>query len=265
MKYIFLLFIIAFELSGGILKSPLVSVDNEKGIATIKVDKIDKGMSGFIVHHISAEHSSILKSAEVIAYDSQNKIATLSLSEYNGLRNNALPTGQWQVSVGDSALFAFGYTRALLIAPSEELYYKITRAVKIQWIHPDIFATILSFRGHPTPLKSDFTAMSIANSVGLLFLYLDSNVFMLDIKSMKILTINDASYAQKSVHLPFYTRVEHIESNWFGDGNDDLEAYEPHYYELLVENNKRDERLQKIIKEGRPELRYLLEKFELGK
>lgn len=260
MKYVFLLLVIAFELSGGILKSPLVSVDNEKGIATIKVDKIDRGMSGFVVHQVSAEHSSILKSAEVVAYDSDNQIATLELGEYNGLVNNALPIGHWQVSVGDTAVFAFGYSRAVLVAPSEELYHQISKAVKIQWIHPDIFATILSFRGHPTPLKSDFEAMSVANSVGLVFIYLDTKLFMMDAKSFKILAINDTPYTQKSAKLPFYSRVEKIEANWFGEGSSEMEAYEPHYYELLAKYNRGDVRLENIINKSRPELRYLLGK-----
>ena len=265
MKYILLLLVIIFELNAGVLKSPILALYKESSVAIIKVDKVDVGVSGFIYHQISPNHTSILKNAVVINYDKEKKIATLALSDYNGLKNNSLPSGKWKVSVGDTALLAFAYSRAFLVAPSEEIYHQISKGVKIQWVHPDIFATILSFRGHPTPLKSDFTAMSISNAVGLVFIYLDQKVFMIDARSFKILTINDAPLVQDSVKLPFYSRVEKIDANWFGDGSDELEEYAPHYYKLLAEYNKKDKRLYDIIKSKGEKLHDLLDEFELGK
>jgi len=265
MKYILLLLLALFELNAGVVKSPIVTLDSDKQIATIKIDKIDVGMSGFIVHKIAPGHTSILKNVVVKSYDKNTQIATLKVNEYTGLRNNALPSGKWKVVVGEVAVFAFGYSRALLIAPSEEVYHQVSKSINIQWIHPDIFATILSFRGHPTPLKEDFEAMSDASSVGLVFVYLNKKLFMLDIKTFKILTINDAPLVQDSVKLPFYTRVQEIDANWWGEGSDPLESYEPHYYELLVEFNKKDKRLYEIIKNGDEKLHYLLDEFETGK
>lgn len=264
MKYILILLIVLFELNAGVIKSPIVSLDNDENRATIKIDKIDVGMSGFIVHEIVPEHTSILKNVVVTNYDKNSKMATLEMSDYTGLRNNALPTGNWGVKVGDTAVFAFGYSRALLVAPSEEIYHQVTKSVKIQWIHPDIFATILSFRGHPTPLKEDFEAMSVASSIGLIFIYIEKKLFMLDAKSFKILTINDAPLAQDSVVLPFYTRVENIDAAWWGEGSDELESYSPHYYELLVEFNKKNKNLYEIIKNGDEKYHDLLDDFEIG-
>lgn len=264
MKYIFILLLALFELNAGVVKSPIVTLDSEEQIATIKIDKIDVGMSGFLVHEIAPDHTTILNNVVVSAYDKNTKVATLKMSEYTGLRNNALPTGKWNIRVGDIAVFAFGYSRALLVAPSEEIYHQVSKSINIQWIHPDIFATILSFRGHPTPLKEDFEAMSDASSVGLVFIYLNKKLFMLDIKSFKILTINDAPLVQDSVKLPFYTRVQEIDANWWGEGSNELEAYEPHYYELLVEFNKKNKFLYEIIKNGDEKLHYLLEEFEIG-
>ncbi len=264
MKYIFLLLLTLFELNAGLIKAPIVTLDSDESVATIKIDRIDVGMSGFIVHEIAPEHTSILKNVVVSSYDKNSKIATLEMSDYTGLRNNALPTGKWTVEVGDTAIFAFAYSRALLVAPSEEIYHQISKSVSIQWIHPDIFATILSFRGHPTPLKEDFEAMSIASSVGLIFIYLDQKLFMLDAKSFKILTINDVPLVQDSVKLPFYTRVQEIDANWWGEGSDELESYEPHYYELLVESNKKNNNLYEIIKNGDEKYHDLLDDFEIG-
>lgn len=263
MKYILLLTLLVFELFGGVIQTPIVSIDHEKERLTINIDKIDVGVSGFAVHTIAPDHTSILKNVEVIAFDAQTKIATLKTIEFNTLKNNALPTGKWQLEPGDMVELAFAYSRALLIAPSEEIYHQVTKSVHVQWIHPDLFATVLSFRGHPTPLKEDFQAMGIGSSVGLLFIYLDKQVYTVDIESFKILAISPAPLMQDSVTLPFYSRVEKIEANWFGEGSDELEEYEPHYYELLVQNNKQNRELYKIIKNGDEKLHDLLDEFEL--
>ena len=204
MKYTFLLLFIAMELMASVIKSPIVTVDNEKNIATIKVDYIDIGVSGFVVHNITPEHSTIMKNATVIGYDKEKKIATVKMSRFDSLKNNALPFSKYKPAVGDMVELAFGYSRALLIAPSEAIYHEVSKNVKIQWVHPDLFATVLSFAGHPTPLKEDFTNFSNAADVGLLFLYLDKKVYTIDIKSFKILNITDAPMEQKTEKTPFY-------------------------------------------------------------
>ncbi len=262
MKKILLFLVLVIELFGGIIKVPLLSIDKENETVSVRVDKIDVGISGFISHKIDSNHNSILKSVEVIAHDAVTKIATLKLKEYVELKHNALPSGKWKIQEGDMVILAFAYDRALLIAPSEEIYYRISKSVNIQWVHPDLFATILSFRGHPTPLKEDFTAMSIATSIGLVFIYLDKKVYTVDVKSFKILSISDAPLAQDSEKLPFYTRVQEIDANWWGEGSDELEDYAPHYYELLVKNNKDNRELYKII-EADDNLSTLLKEFQI--
>ncbi len=263
MKKLLLLVTLTLQLFASVIQAPLFSFDEKSNTATIKVKNVDVGVSGFIVHNITSEHTSILKNVVVSSFDKEKQIATLKVSDFTGLRNNALPTGKWSVEVGDNVILAFGYSRALLIAPSEEIYYRISKSVNIQWLHPDIFATILSFNGHPTPLKEDFNAMNIATSVGLLFIYIDKKVFTVDIKSFKILTISDAPLVQDSVVLPFYTRVEEIDAAWWGEGSNELEEYEPYYYELLVKYNKNNNQLYNIIKNADKKLAHLLSEFEI--
>nr|WP_321267648.1 plasminogen-binding N-terminal domain-containing protein [uncultured Sulfurimonas sp.] len=253
MKYIILVLALALELLAGVVISPLVSVDEKNEIATIEIEKIDVGMSGFISHKIADGHSVILKNIEVISFDKTSKIAMLKMNPYDALKNNALPNGKWTPKVGDEAILAFGYTRGILISPSEDIYHRITRSVKnLQWVHPDIFATILSFNGHPTPLREDFSKFSIATSVGLVFIYLDEKLFTVDAKSFKILTISEAKLKQDSTQLPFYTRVEEIDAAWWGEGSNELESYEPYYYEVLTKANLDNKELQDIVKNYKP-------------
>jgi len=249
MKYIFLVLFLVLQVFAGVVKSPIISVDEQNSQATIKIDKIDVGISGFISHKVGDEQGVILKNIVVSSYDKDSKIATLDMSPFDALRNNALPSGKWSVSVGDEAILAFGYTRGLLIAPNEDVYHRITRSVKdLQWVHSDLFATTLSFIGHPTPLREDFTKFSIATSVGLVFIYLDKKLFTVDAKSFKILNITDAPLKQEETQIPFYTRVQEIEAAWWGEGSNKLEAYEPHYYELLNKANPDNEELENLIK-----------------
>ena len=264
MKRVILFLIVSINLIAGVIKSPLLTYDEKSSMATIKVKSVDVGMSGFVVHNIAPNHNAILKNVIVKSFDKETELATLQLSDYDGLRNNALPTGKWKVKVGDIVVLAFGYTRALLIAPSEEIYYRISKSVKIQWLHPDIFATILSFEGHPTPLKEDFDIMSSASSVGLVFIYLEDKVYTIDSKSFSILSISDAPLPQDNVVLPFYTRIQNINEAWWGEGSNPLEEYAPHYYKLLVEHNKKNRKLYKIIEKSNEKVQDLLNDFEIG-
>ncbi len=246
----FLFFVFTFTLLAGVVKTPILSVDAKNNLVTIEINKIDMGITGFIVHRVSQKNSIILKNIEVIDFDKTTRTATLRMSDFNMLRQNSLPKGKWEVKVGDVAILAFGYSRALLIAPNEEVYYRITKvSSQVQWIHPDIFSTILSFNGHPTPLKKDFFKMSIATSVGLIFFYLDKKLYTVDAKSLKVINISDAPLKQDSLKLPFYSRVDEIEANWFGEGSDELEVYEPYYFQLLVENNQNHIQLLELYDE----------------
>jgi len=237
------------------IESPVISVNHANNTLKIKIDKIDVGVSGFVVHQLSKNHSTIIKSASVQNFDAKKGEATLKLTSFYILDNDSVPYEKYKVEVGDRVELAFGYSRSLLIAPNEELYHRITKSIKTQWIHPDLFATILSFTGHPTPLKSDFNAMADATSVGLLFIYLDKKIYTLDIKSFKILTVSDAPLEEKSVQLPFYTRVQNIESSWWnwGEGSSKIKNYEKYYYKLLIKNNKNNK-----------ELLSLADKYEKG-
>ena len=267
MKFVFLLFILISQLFGSLIKAPIVDVNNDESMATIKVDKVDLGMSGFVYHEVAPGYGSIVKNVVVVGFDERTKLASLRLTEYDSLANSALPNGEWRVTSGDEVILAFGYTRGLLIAPNEDIYYKISKNTNIQWIHPDIFATLLSFNQHPTPVNEDFVNMSNVTSAGLVFIFIEGRVYTLDSKSFKILSISKVQLKQESTNIPFYTRVPKISSSWFrwGEGSSrmDEDEYESHYYSLLIEANPRSRQLYNIIKGSDSKLHDLLDDFEV--
>lgn len=212
----------------------------------------NKGVSGFIVRHFTKERHTILANAIVTDYDKDNGIASLELSKYTGLRQGSLPDGTWRPQAGDEAVLGFAYSRALLIAPTDEVYHTITsRIPSLEWTHPDIFAAFLSYRGHPTPLKEDIKDFCTLTSLGLLYLYTKESLFTMDCKSLTLLQITPASMDQGEEKLPFYFRFETINQAWWGEGSDPLESYDPYYYSLISENNADNELLKYYQKKNK--------------
>jgi len=245
MKHIILFLLLISQIFASVATSSVKTVDEFNNSATIWIDKVDVGMSGFIIHELDANHEIILKNVTVSSYDAKRNIATLSMSDFDGLINSALPSVKYNVSVDDKVVLAFGYSRALLIAPSEEIYHRITKAVKVQWIHPDIFTTILALNGHLAPVKDDFLDMNRDTSVGLAYFFIREKLYTVDVKSFRVLSISQAPLTQKSTVLPFYTRVEKMSNSWwnFGDGTDEVKDYDSYYLSLLLKYNPNNEQL----------------------
>ena len=249
MKQIILFLLLISHIFASVVTSSVKTVDEQNSNITIWVDKVDVGMSGFIVHEIDTSHETILKNVTVTSYDAKRGIATLKMSDFNGLTNNALPSISLNVKINDKVVLAFGYSRALLIAPNEETYYRITKAVKVQWIHPDIFTTVLSLNGHLAPTKDDFLDMSRNTSIGLVYFFIKERLYTVDTKSFKILSISQAPIKQDTFTLPFYTRVPNMTNSWwnFGEGSSEVKDYNSYYYSLLSRYNPNNQQLIKEI------------------
>ncbi len=249
MKKFFYLLLIILPLKANFIKTTILSIDNKNNTATVKIDHIQKGVSGIVVHKIAKGIEVITNNAEVISYDKTSKIATLKLSPHVMFVSNSLPNGKWKAQKGDIAILAFGYHRGLIIAPDEDSYYKIKSALKGEaTAHPDIFATFLSTQGHPTPLRKDFKKFCKNLTLGLLFFKIEKNVYTVDCMSFKILSVSEFPFETKEKKLPFYSRVPKIEANWFGEGSDELSDYAPYYYKLLLKENKDNKKLLEAIK-----------------
>ena len=131
MKKILLVLIFTIELFGAMFQAPLATLENNASRATIQIAvddmQIQVGVSGFLVREISQGHNAIIKKLVVSDVDKKKGIVTVDLSEYTDLQNDALPQIKQIAKVGDMAFLAFGYSRALLIAPSENIYFKIKK------------------------------------------------------------------------------------------------------------------------------------------
>ena len=264
MRLILLLLLTIFSAHAGLIHATLNIGDNKE--ARIKTPRVQSGISGFVIKHFNDQHSIIIANAHVDYYDEVTNEAILQFAPYSGLRQNSLPNGTWTPSSGDEVVLAYGYSRALLIAPSEEIYYAITSRVQsLHWVHPDMFATYLSYQGHPTPLQEDIVGFCTLDSIGLLYFYAQNNLYTMDCKSLQILQITPAPFEVKEKKLPFYTRASDIRAAWWGEGSQPLIEYNYHYMQLLELNNPARPEINPQVEEAKKNYWIRYEQIEKEK
>ncbi|WP_331774170.1 plasminogen-binding N-terminal domain-containing protein [Sulfurospirillum sp. 1612] len=200
--------------------------------ATIKdSNEIVIGSSGIVVHHFDATTSSIIASVEVRKKSAGT--ASLKLTPYQGLKQDALPQSGVKPSAGDRVILNYLYDRALVVAPSYPVYNKIVNTYKnITWVNPDIPASYLAKMYKPNPDKKVFQTMCSQNVASLILFALDSGTYFVDCHDFKIVK-KDKAIATKSYQLPFYSRVTSIEAGWFDFGATAIDNYEKYYQALI--------------------------------
>jgi hypothetical protein len=244
------------------ITAPLLEVEESRG--TIVAENLREGMSGFIVRAFDATHTTIIADARVEKINPLNNRAILHISEYSGLRQNALPNGNWKPKPSDIAVLAYDYNRALLIAPNDDTYDTIVKSISgIEWIHPDNYATFLSYEGHQTPLVDDFKRYCTANSIGLLYLQSAETLFTLDCKSFTLLQTTPFAKISDKEQTPFYSRIPTIRGAWWGAGSSRLESYEPYYLKEIALNNSKNKELYELYKAKFSDKSALLRNFDL--
>ncbi len=263
MMRIWLLSLITFGvLNASPISTPLLEVENGRG--AVMAGDLQVGMSGFIVRRFDDSHSTIIANALVEQTNPSNGKAILRMSEYDGVRQSSLPGGNWQPKVSDTALLAYDYGRAMLIAPNDDTYDAIAKSMpNLEWVHPDHFAAYLSSEGHPTPLVEDFHRYCTANSVGLLYIQSAQTLFTLDCKNFTVLQTAPALASSDKTMLPFYSRVPTIRAAWWGAGSSRLENYAPYYLEQIALNNPKNRSLYELYKAKFSEESALLRHFEV--
>lgn len=263
MMRIWLITLIACSvLNASSITTPLLDVEGNR--ATIQAENLRVGMSGFIIRQFDATHSTIIANARIEKMNLANNRAILQISDYTGLHQNALPSGNWKSKPSDIAVLAYDYERALLIAPNDDTYNSVTKSITgIEWIHPDNYATFLSYEGHQTPLVDDFKSYCTANSVGLLYIQSANQLFTLDCKSFTLLQTTPYAKVSEKEQTPFYSRIPTIRAAWWGEGSSSLSSYEPYYLTIIALNNANNKELYELYKTKFSSNSALLHNFEI--
>ena len=185
------------------------------------------GTTGVVIRDLSNGYSSIIAYCEIT---SSNRVKFLN---FDTLNQENLPKGKWQPKAGDRVRFEENYHRALIIAKNLDDYLEVSKRFKKEWIYSDLFSATLTTIGHRSPLREDFNYFCKEHLVGLIYIALHDEVAIVDCLSMTKVESYPMEFHKGTTQKPFYSRIKEIDSNWFGDGKDDIPDFESYYRGLI--------------------------------
>lgn len=168
------------------------------------------GMSGVIVHRYSSDLSAI--NGRVI----QTSSGRAKIIHQDIIHHNNLPSVNTKVSPNDKVIGGYLYKNVLLLAPSADVYQRITSSSSKNWIHPDLFAVFLSKEGYKKVTKANLAQFAKDYQVGLIYIVLRNKAVLLDPVSLKIVGSMAMNNLPSKGQFPFYMRFDKLSSGWFG-------------------------------------------------
>lgn len=178
------------------------------------------GMSGAVIHPYGQNAQAIT------SYLVQtNKEGSAKPIDSSAIEHEQLPTIKTPVTRGDKVIGGYMYQNVLLLAPDAETYTTITKQYRKNWIHPDLYALFLSTEGESTPSRENLSEFAKAYQVGLVFIVRDGTAVLLDPVSQKIINQKTLKNLPKKGKFPFFSRLDKIDSGWFGTDKDEKDYY----------------------------------------
>ena len=185
-------------------------VDIKDNKTTINVGNLIVGQSGVVIHIYDNDKRLIVANAEVI--ESNENTSIIKFSKFDDLKQDAIPTSNRTAKKDDILVLNYLYTASLLIAPDLETFQTVRSNFKFNnFIHSDIFATKLKIDNMPFLTKEYIQEYAINQNLGTIFIVVNQKVYVLDTKTLKILTSYEVAYDKSKAEMPFYTRVTDIE------------------------------------------------------
>ncbi len=204
----------------------LIKVEKDRGI--IEPVSLPPGTSGIVIHHYDKEHASIVARAIL------EKSDQIRFTIFDALAQDALPTPKTLPQPGDEVILGYLYDRATIIAPNLTTYQQIANKLNEELLHPDLFATELSKAKHPAPTYADFKNFCNKYALAKIYLALKDEVAIVDCYSFKKVGSLPLQTSDKSIKLPFYSRLDEIESSIFDFfGKKEIDNYYSYYKKLL--------------------------------
>lgn len=186
-------------------------VDNK---STINIGNLIVGQSGIAVHIYDNDKRMIVSNAKVISSNNTNTV--VEFFKFDDLKQDALPTTKRNVEKGDVLILNYMYNSSLLITPNQDTFQSVRNNFKLNnFIHSDILAAKLKVNNQPYPTKEDFQTFAIEQNLGTIFFVVDNRIYIVDTKTFTILESYSIAYEKNEIKMPFYTRVEEIESSLF--------------------------------------------------
>ena len=195
------------------LKQSAITINNViDDMATINVGNLKIGQSGIVNHTYNDGKKLIVASAFVI--ESNKNRSKIKFLPFLDLQQNALPTSNRKASNGDEFILNYLYNFSLLITPNNDSFRLVRNKFKEStFLHSDLFGSFLKYIHKPLPTKEMIQDFALSQNMGTIFMVIESNVYILDSRTFAILDKKILSPFSTTAQMPFYTRVEKIETN----------------------------------------------------
>lgn len=210
----------------------VVSIDSDGMGATLKGDGfVQKGVTGIVVTKLDDQRSAIVAAARAINSGNEIKVR---FEMFSDLAQEALPRAMVLPRVGDKGLFYLFDDRATIIAKNQADYQKVAASDNKTWVHPDLFAALLTKERVGEPKAKHISSFCRLYSVGTIYFAIRDKIYITDCQSMEILEERAfASDNQKEFDSPFYRRTGEIDTGYLGILKESVKDYDSYYLRVL--------------------------------
>ena len=192
--------------------SKLANVTSET--ATISIGNLKIGQSGIIQHKYKNGNDIIISSAYVVSSNANSSV--VKFIPFLDLSQNAIPTSNRVVANDDIFTLNYMYDQSLLIAPNIDTFRTVrSKFTYNNFVHSDIFGAYLKSEYKPLPSRKMIQEFALSQNMGTIFIVIKSDMYVIDSRTFTVLNKQRISNISSKTQMPFYTRVENIESNLF--------------------------------------------------
>ncbi len=182
--------------------------------ATINIGNLKVGQSGIIQHKYENGNSIIISSAYVVSSNANSSV--VKFIPFLDLNQNAIPTSNRVVANDDIFTLNYMYDQSLLIAPNIDTFRTVRgKFTYNNFVHSDIFGAYLKSEFRPLPSRKMIQEFALSQNMGTIFIVIKSDLYVLDSRTFTILNKQKIANISSKTQMPFYTRIENIESNLF--------------------------------------------------
>jgi hypothetical protein len=209
----------------------VVSIGSDGRSAILKGDDVQKGATGILVTKLDDSKNTIV--ASVVALTSGSEVQA-RFEVLTDLAQDALPRAVIFPKVGDKAVFYSFDNRSMVIAKNQSDYQRVVGSESKTWLHPDVFAALLTQQRVGEPKATHFAELCKKYSMGTIYFAIRDRVYITDCQSFEVLEERPfSSENAKEFESPFYKRIGEIETGYLGMMKESVKDYDSYYLRLL--------------------------------
>lgn len=208
-----------------------IITDITKEQAVIKNSDLIKGQSGVIITG-GNNIPLIIAAATVINIDGQNAI--INYKNEPLLEQDSIPTSKLKPKDGDIFLANHFYKTSVMIVPNFEAKQLLIKHFPDQnFINEDFLASNLKLEKEPLPKKKTIEDFCKKNQIGTIFLIASDKLFILDAISFDVLEIQYFKTKDRSMKVPFFSKIDDIEKGFWDFGENKIKDYDQYYLKMI--------------------------------